>query len=74
MTYENVENGKLTLLQNVENCFRELGAVQKIRVKFLEDFGPPPLPPCVNLCHFLIPPLNKYVLKSNTPPPLNQKN
>ena len=33
MTYENVENGrskyaeseKLTLLQNVENCFRELG-------------------------------------------------
>jgi hypothetical protein len=25
MTYGNVENGKLTLLQNVENCFRDLG-------------------------------------------------
>ncbi len=48
------------------------GAIQKIRVNFLDYFGGG-LPPCVNLCHFSIPPLNKYVLKYMTPPPHKQK-
>jgi hypothetical protein len=31
------------------------GTFKKMTLRFLEDFGPPP--PCVNLCHFAIPPL-----------------
>jgi hypothetical protein len=48
------------------------GAIQKIRVKFLDNLGPLP-PPCVNLCHFLVPLPAKYVSIYQTPPPLGDK-
>jgi hypothetical protein len=64
-TFENEHLCSLHCLVQLFSSFC-LGAIQKIRVKFSDHFRPPP--PCVNLCHFAIPPFNKYVLKSMTPP------
>ncbi len=68
--------GKIMLLKyrhSKDIIKSNLGAVQIIRVKFLEHFRPPPSPLVLICVIFWYPPLNKYVLISKTPPPLPEK-